>query len=32
MVRDLPKEKKYRNSNTDKIVMDSFERELRRVE
>jgi signal transduction histidine kinase len=32
LVRDLPKEKMFKNSNTDKIVMESFERELKRVE
>ena len=31
-VRDQPKEKIFKNKNTDKIVMDKFERELNQVE
>jgi hypothetical protein len=31
-VRDLPKEKAFKNKNTDKIVMEKFERELSQVE
>ena len=31
-IRDQPKDKIFKNKNTDKIVMDKFEREFNQVE
>lgn len=31
-VRDVPKEKQFKNKNTDKIVKSKFEREIKQVQ